>query len=774
MPMPTIEDAALGKPIAGLPLLAVRHRATVVGLQQEVVVTQEYGNDLDHPVEAVYVFPLPAEAAVLGVEMQIGEKKVVSELRKREDAVRAYEVARDTGHHAALLEQERPNIFTMSVAGIEPGEAISVTVRYLAPVDWQDSGGRLSIPLVVAPRFIPGVPTEGKSKGSGWAPDTDVVPDASRITPQVVASGVEVPYTASVVVVLNAGFPCHVESPSHGAMVAACDIDAGGSMTFSLVNLRPDRDVIFTYRTTSQLPTVKIDRTSFTPAGGAAEEFVLLQLTPSAGQEPTDPLDVVLVLDRSGSMKGPKIAGLKRTARKAIDRLATFSRPVRLGVISFSGGGYGRKDDVGDVTVHVPLATIDEQHREAIDAIQAGGGTMAGAALTTAMREFGNEDDGRERCIILISDGETEDRTFTKVSGVRVHAIGIDTAVNDDFLKDVSRQTGGGTRWFRPGEDFDAAAAGIAALASGPVIRGVELRGLPKDAVVTGLADLYASQPTTIAVQLPATVRGFTVVGRGTDGKPCEWAIDVPETPTTEVASRIWARKRLTEVKDPDAQVALSLRYGIVCSATAFVAVSLKAVPGQKPERVDIPVLLPETWDYDAVFGSSKGGNLAAFAAVAGTGLSRRMTFGAPGGGFLGSERLETLSLGGGASRGGGQDIGGFDVGAIGMADAADDTDPAIPTTPQLLEHAERFLVVLEGGGSVEDTEWQAFTTTLAVETFQGWSDLDRARLYEVLATLRTYGRSAEIPKVLEVEPSDVDAQRAWKRARRGLGYATL
>lgn len=758
---------ALGTPIAALPLRTVRHRAKITGLQLEDEVTQEYGNELKGPVEAVYVFPLPAEAAVLGVEMRIGQKRIVSEIRKREDAVREYEEARDTGHHAALLEQERPNIFTMSVAGIEPGEAISVTVRILAPVSWQDSGGRLSLPLVVAPRFIPGVPAEGKSKGRGWAPDTDMVPDASRITPKLAES---VGYSASAEISLTPGFPCHIESPSHGAMVTGSDLAEGKTGTFRLENLRPDRDVILTYRTTSSLPTVKVDRSRFTPPKGATEEFVLLQLTPGAGQAPVSPLDVVLVLDKSESMDGPKITGLKQIGSKTLDRLAAFSRPVRVGCVVY------------DDTIHakLKLAAIGKGHRSTIQDIpvRGGGGTNTHEALDAAVQLFGTEDDDRERCVIIVTDGQFGGEWSAKRKGVRIHVVGIDTAVNDAFLNDLARKSGGGTYFLRPGEDYDAAAGAITAFASGPVVRGVELRGLPKEAVVTGLSDLYASRPTTIAVQLPKVIRGFTVTGSGTDGKPHEWAIAVPDAPTTEVAATLWARMQLKDMEDRDAQVALSLRYGVVCSATAFVAVSLKEVPGAKPERVDIPVLLPETWNAEAFRGAFAGAAACRRVSISALSLAGSPASAAFAGGFgLGAPSR---------SRGGFLD-GIRRVAGSMLPSRPPMTPPKAPTPkapppstggsrPQLLVDAEAFLGKLKTGKAVGKGDWKHITQALAAEaktSFTGWSELDRSRLYEVLVTLRPYGYTVDIPATLQTEPTDVDARRNWRRARQALGHAT-
>ena len=222
------------------PLLKLEYAAQVVGLFAQVTVKQFFNNQSEQPIEAVYVFPLPEEASVTGATLQIGQKEVVAELKEKKQARQEYEDAVSAGHHGGLLEQKRPNIFTINVGGIEPGEDIQAIVTYTQPVPWQDGGGRFTIPTVVPPRFIPGAPT-GKS-GGGWAPDTDQVPDASQITPVVSNDGV--PYTVSVTARFDPGFDCSVRSPSHELLLPFDSIESGGSRELKLDHLTPDRDII--------------------------------------------------------------------------------------------------------------------------------------------------------------------------------------------------------------------------------------------------------------------------------------------------------------------------------------------------------------------------------------------------------------------------------------------------------------------------------------------------------------------------------------------------
>src|SRR6202023_3285687 len=156
----------------------------VRGLAAAATVTQQYVNDGPEPIEAVYVFPLPHDAAVYDLEIRIGNRVIKSLIREREEAKRVYEAAKSEGKRAALMEEERPNIFTASVANLMPGDHIDVRLRYVEPLRWEDGRVRLVFPMVVGPRYIPGTQAVGHD-GTGWAFDTEAVSDASRVTPPV-------------------------------------------------------------------------------------------------------------------------------------------------------------------------------------------------------------------------------------------------------------------------------------------------------------------------------------------------------------------------------------------------------------------------------------------------------------------------------------------------------------------------------------------------------------------------------------------------------------
>ncbi|MGH8793170.1 MAG: VIT domain-containing protein, partial [Stackebrandtia sp.] len=197
----TVEGAGLGALTTdrgNLPLRGLDIRAGVVGLTARTTVTQKFHNPHDEPIEAVYIFPLPARAAVTGMTMTVAERTVVAELQERAAARKAYRKAVKEGKRAAIAEAERADVFTMRVGNILPGEEAVVELTLVGPLEYEDGEATLRLPLVVAPRYIPGEPLDGSSSGVGHAPDTDAVPDASRITPPVLLPGFPNPVELSI------------------------------------------------------------------------------------------------------------------------------------------------------------------------------------------------------------------------------------------------------------------------------------------------------------------------------------------------------------------------------------------------------------------------------------------------------------------------------------------------------------------------------------------------------------------------------------------------
>ncbi|MFC1598817.1 VIT domain-containing protein [Patescibacteria group bacterium] len=580
------EGNVLGQ--AQIPLKHVEYRGAVNGAFARWRVIQKYTNDAEHSVEAVYVHPLPDEATVTGCVMQIGKRKVVAELKEKEQARKEYDQAVSQGHHGALMEQERPNIFTMNVGGIEPGETIEVQIDYVQQIPWQAGGGRLTVPLVVAPRFIPGLPT-GQS-GAGWSPDTDQVPDASKITPVVDPQGV--PYTASVNIIFSPGFRCQLACPSHPGLIEEKTVSKDETLQLNTGELKADRDFTLSYRSVS-----KRAQTAVYHWQTSQEAFALVNIIPPGQvQDKDEGRDVLFVLDRSYSMHGPAIAGLKTLARKLLTKLSNARPQDQIGMILF--------DDYVDLLA--PLGAITEQTFELINQIEARGSTELGKALTFAHQQFGSN--GREKVIVVITDGQTEAKVHYQGNMARIVTTGLSAAINDTNLKDIARNTGGSFHAFYPGEDFDRAANTVLAAISGPVLQDISIDNAGQ---LVGVKSAFADRPAVLAMrfdkEMPA---GIKVSGKLMDGQVESWDIKPGQGKECDYLAQVWAREFLRENTGKDQQVPISLKYGLICQHTSFVAISEKEVPGEAPVRVEIPVELPHGWTMEDIWGSvsqSKG-----------------------------------------------------------------------------------------------------------------------------------------------------------------------
>ncbi|GET35323.1 vault protein inter-alpha-trypsin subunit [Microseira wollei NIES-4236] len=235
------------------PLKHTEVQAKVAGNLSRVEVTQKFQNPFTATLEAVYVFPLPDEAAVDDMEIKIGDRIIKGNIKKREEAVAIYEQAKQQGRTAGLLEQERDNIFTQSLANIKPGEEIDVTIRYTDSLKFEGGDYEFVFPMVVGPRYIPGTPIDpNATSATAIAPmtlneDSDRVPDAERLNAPILPPGTRSGHDINVTVEIDAGVQIReVRSPSHQINIEhegqIVRVKLGGEDTI------PNKDLILRYQ----------------------------------------------------------------------------------------------------------------------------------------------------------------------------------------------------------------------------------------------------------------------------------------------------------------------------------------------------------------------------------------------------------------------------------------------------------------------------------------------------------------------------------------------
>ena len=597
-----------------LPLEAMDVRAAVVGLDVKTEVRQTFVNTLGEPIEATYIFPLPDRGAVSAFRLRVGERVIEGVIEERGKARQDYDEALAAGHRAAIAEEERPDVFTVRVGNIMPGQRATVELELCGALALDRNEATFRFPLVVAPRYIPGVPLDGGSVGDGVAADTDATPDASRITPPVLLPGYPNPVRLSLRVELDpAGLPI---SQLRSSLHAVTDAGEGERRSLAVQpGERLDRD--FVLRWTLGDGAVRTSLLIAPDADGEAASFALTVLPPEpAGAE--RPRDVVVVLDRSGSMGGWKMVAARRAAARLIDSLCQADR---FAVLAF------------DDSIDVPAALRVDQLEPATDrnrfraveflaGLEARGGTEMAAPLLRAASLLGGGYADRARVLVLVTDGQVgnEDQILRELGpqlrGARVFPIGIDRAVNAGFLGRLADMGGASAELVESEDRLDEVMERIQRKVGTPVVTELtlEAEGLaiePDSIAPRRLPDLLAGAPVVIRGRLRGAAGNAAIVLRGADRSGGAWRERiVARTVRGTSEAALWARAAIRDLEDRYATgagdqpqlaqriVALSTRFRVLSRFTAFLAVDRSETvnPGGELHRVVQAVEAPSGW----------------------------------------------------------------------------------------------------------------------------------------------------------------------------------
>jgi Ca-activated chloride channel family protein len=582
-------------------------------------VTQRFQNPSKGWVEGTYVFPLPENSAVDTLKMQIGDRFIEGEIKAREEARKIYEEAKAEGKKTALLEQQRPNIFTNQVANIGPGETIVVQIEYQSSV--HQSGGEFSLrfPMVVAPRYNPDpiVQTVDLDPKSGFAVN-DPVPDRNKITAPVLdpAENAKInPVTLTVN--LNAGFPLGtVTSPFHQTEMQTVD-DMARKISLKNSSVPADKDFALSWNAAA----------GKTPNAGLFREtqngktYLLGFVTPpvegaAAGTYPKR--EVVFVIDNSGSMAGPSIEQARESLALAISKL----RPEdKFNVVRF--------DDT--MEVHFPSlvqATPDNRENAIafVRGLTADGGTEMLPALEAALGTQGPVEPGALRQVVFLTDGAigNEAQLFAEISknrgDARVFTVGIGSAPNTHFMTKAA-EIGRGTFTLIGSEDQVAVRMGeLFAKLENPVMTDIAVSfdgANAQDITPNPMPDLYRGEPVALTAQLDgATPAGKLQITGKTGNQPWRIEMDVAKASEGKGIAKLWARRKIDDleanayaVNDAaalDKQIeAVALANHLVSRVTSLVAVDVtpSRPAGEPVVSTDLPLNLPEGWDFEKVFG---------------------------------------------------------------------------------------------------------------------------------------------------------------------------
>jgi Ca-activated chloride channel family protein len=585
-----------------LPLHKLDARASITGLVARTELVQGFHNPYDVPLEATYVFPLPDRAALTAMTLTADERTIVADLQERTKARQAYADAVAQGRRASIAEEERPDVFTMRVGNIAPGERVEVALIVIGPLPFEDGEATFRFPLVVAPRYIPGRALSGAQAGDGYAPDTDSTPDASRITPPVLLPGFPNPVALSVEIVIDpAGLPLgDVRSSLH-------TVTAENGTIRLQPGERVDRDFILRLRYGDAAVATSLTVVADTELGEGTFQLTVVAPPATAG---THGKDVVLLLDRSGSMQGWKMVAARRAAARIVDTLGAADR---FAVLTFDD----QIEHPADLSSGLVAATDRHRYRavEHLSRADARGGTVLLEPLTQGLNLLATGESGRDRVLVLITDGQVGnddqilDATARLLDGVRVHTVGIDQAVNAGFLGRLAVAGGGRCELVESEDRLDTAMDSIHRRITAPLVTGLRLAG---DAVIDGtvsptrLPDVFSGVPLVIRGRYRGAAPTLSLAGSTSDG--AQWEVRAePAAVEESTVAQLWARATLRDLEDAYASVpsesleqrivATSLRFGVLCRFTAFVALDTRLVnEGGEPHKVIQPVELPAGW----------------------------------------------------------------------------------------------------------------------------------------------------------------------------------
>ncbi len=601
-----------------LPLKHTAVKAEISGFVAEVLVTQVFGNPSDKYLEAVYVFPLPENAAVSEMTLTVADRVIKGQIKKRAEARELYEEAKAQGKTAALLDQERPNIFTQSVANLPPGKEIRVTIKYIQTLAYDHGVYKFNFPMTVGPRYSP----------AGT--------DASRISPPVTRPGQRSGRDISLEVKLNAGVAVkNIRSASHEITQTALR-ETGATIALDPDDRIPNKDFLLTYEPAGPA----VDAAALAHRTGE-NGYLTLMLQPKADFPLTEvtPKELVFALDVSGSMTGFPLETARETALRCLEGMNpgdTFQ------IVSFAAGNkVAFEKPLGNTPANVARG------RAALNGLSSGGGTE----MLEAMRQVleAPKDPERLRIVLFMTDGyignETQILGFIKdhLNNSRIFPLGVGSSPNRYLLEEMAVMGKGTVQYVRQDEKahkLEKIIENFYERISKPVLTdlAVDWNGLEVlEQAPAAIPDLFAGQPVYIHARYTRSGSATVKLKGKLRGKSWEMPVRV-NLPAAETANAamgpLWARARITNLTrflyggtNPSAVekiTRLGLEHGLLTEYTSFVAVDQStAAAGQKPLLVNVESELPEGARHEGFFGGQyaparSGGMGGAVAAVRG------------------------------------------------------------------------------------------------------------------------------------------------------------
>ncbi|VAW57946.1 Inter-alpha-trypsin inhibitor domain protein [hydrothermal vent metagenome] len=600
-----------------LALLDTQLDMNISGMIARSHIRQSFKNTSNNWIEAVYVFPLPETAAVDHMRIQIGERIIEGQIKEKQQARKIYQQARHQGKKAALVEQQRPNLFTNTVANIAPGETVIIEIEYQQTLEYEQGRFSLRFPMTITPRYIPGKPLNQSLaiNGTGWEANTDQVKDASFISPPVSNTASSI----SLNIYLTAGFPVQkITSPYHA--ITRQKMPDGRllvQLTRKKIPAKHDFELNWT-------PEIKLaPKAAFFSEKINNDFYHLLMLLPPYDNTQTAQAlarEVIYVIDTSGSMHGTSMEQAKQSLLMALDRLRLHDR---FNIIQFNSITH-------PLFYHSRTASVEniQQAKEYTRGLRADGGTEMAAALNLALKQPAKSDHVRQ--VVFLTDGSVGNETalfeiiHKNLASSRLFTVGIGSAPNSYFMRKAAQFGRGSFTHISDINEVDNKMSNLFKRLENPLMTDLEIefeKGTHTEMWPARIADLYHGGAIVLAIKTDKPLQQVNLQGTRALS-PWQATLDLTQnnisgdTMNSNGIGRFWARRKIAALMDSvhsganksrvrNKVIDIALNHHLVSKYTSLVAVDVEpSRPAEKKiEQQALPVNLAQGQTAQKTFG---------------------------------------------------------------------------------------------------------------------------------------------------------------------------
>ena len=590
-----------------VPLKHTDVKAAINAYISSVTVTQQFQNPYSEKIEAVYVFPLPDNAGINEFVMTIGDRHIRGIIREREQAEKIYAEARRQGYVASLMTQERPNIFTQKVANIEPGKKIDIQIRYFQTLRYQDGWYEWAFPMVVGPRYNPAGTTDGVgamprgSAASGQKTDVHYLAPNERSGHDI---SLEVDLNAGVTIENLVSVNHQIRRQPRGESHTLVQLDPKDSI--------PNKDFVLRYQVAGATVKSALIVQSDPQGGKGGGGYFTLMLVPPENLKnlPRRAVEMVFVMDTSGSMSGEPITQAKSAVRVALGKMQpadTFQ------IVNFASSASQMSPS--------PLSASQENRHAAaqyVNSLCEGGGTEMLQGINKAL-DFPH-DENRTRVVAFLTDGyignelEILRGLHDKLADSRVFSFGVGSSTNRYLLNSMATIGNGAAAYLALKDDPEPVMQSYFERISHPALTNLDVRfqGMNvKDVYPRKIPDLFVGQPVILTGRFDGSPRGSVTVSGKVGNEKLHFDMALAENNTSADAGirTVWARTKIADLGDEFIRTGrdvtgdirnTAIEYGLMSQYTAFIAVdSLTRTTGEHGTTVNVPVPMPDGVRYD-------------------------------------------------------------------------------------------------------------------------------------------------------------------------------